>query len=467
MPGQPEHPRTERAEQDGSTVREIACEAYIYGYPLVLMDVTKRVATNVRRSGEDAAPINQLGNKSRFPDDTFRTVVSPNADTLYSFAFLDLAEDAMVLSVPDTGNRYYLMQLLDAWTNVFASPGTRTTGNGKGDFAITGPGWSGKLPAGVKQLASPTNMVWMIGRTQTNGKADYDAVHAIQKQYRLTPLRSWGADYQAPVDCPIDPNVDMETPPVVQVDQLRPEAFLQRLNDLMSANPPSAEDAEALKRFASIGVGPGQQFELSRRGGDAADLVAQGVAEARKRIHENGERTHGVSSNGWQVLVNAGRYGTDYLWRATVALIGLGANLPEDAVYPVLRTDGDGRQLSGANRYELRFAKGQLPPVRAFWSVTLYDNEQFFVKNPINRYAIGDRDKLTQGDDGSVTIYLQNEWPGKEKETNWLPAPKDGFNLLMRLYWPRQEILNGTWKPPILKRTGKAGEMQRATTAGA
>ena len=426
---------------------DIGAEAYIYGFPLVLMDVTRRVTTNVSQPSENAAPINQLGHKRSFPDETFAAVVTPNADTLYSFAFLDLAQDPMVLSVPEMG-RYYLMQMLDAWTNVFASPGTRTTGNGKGHFAIVGPGWKGKLPEGVKELRAPTNLVWMIGRTQTNGEKDYPVVRAIQDQYKLTPLSVWGQTWTPPASVPVDKSVDMETPPVKQAAKLDAATFFTRLCSLMRDNPPDAADTEALQRFAAIGIVPGQPFQLNQLNPAVARGLEQGVSLGRAKIFAEAKQPHGKVVNGWEFMSDVGRYGTDYLWRAVVALMGLGANLPEDSLYPRQTMDSDHRPLNGMNKYVIHFAKGQLPPVGAFWSISMYNSRQTFVKNPINRHAIGDRDSLAFDADGSLTLYVQNESPGRDKESNWLPAPAEGFNLLMRLYWPEKEILDGSWKPP-------------------
>jgi hypothetical protein len=445
MPGQMKpFSTTPISEQSAS---DIGAEAYVYGFPLVLMDVTRRVTTNVPQPGENAAPINQLGHKRSFPDDTFTAVVTPNADTLYSFAFLDLAKGPTVLTVPEMG-RYYLMQMLDAWTNVFASPGTRTTGNGKGHFAIVGPGWKGKLPEGVKELRAPTNLVWMIGRTQTNGEKDYPAVRAIQDQYKLTPLSAWGQTWTPPADVPVDKSVDMETPPVKQAAKLDAAMFFTRLSALMQDNPPAAADAEALQRFAAIGIVPGEPFQLNQLDPAVARDLEQGVSLGRAKIFAEAKQPHGKVVNGWEFMTDVGRYGTDYLWRAVVALLGLGANLPEDALYPRRTVDSDHRPLTGMNKYVIHFAKGQLPPVGAFWSISMYNSRQTFVKNPINRHAIGDRDSLAFDADGSLTLYVQNESPGRDKESNWLPAPAEGFNLFMRLYWPEKEILDGNWKPP-------------------
>jgi hypothetical protein len=433
-------------------IRGIATEAYLFGYPLVLLDMTRQLGTNVPKSGQNAAPLNQFGNMRSFPDATFTTVVSPNADTLYSFAFLDVSQEPMVLSVPEMGNRYYLMQMLDGWTNVFAAPGTRTTGNGKGDFAVTGPLWKGMLPTGVKEIKSLTSMVWIIGRTQTNGKSDFAVVNDIQNKYKLTPLGSFGKPYTVPENVPVDLSVDMKSAPVDQVNKMDAATFFGRLNALMKSNPPAPADAEAIKRFVQIGVAPGKSFDLQGMDSSITQQIVGGVRDGLTRISSEARKSHGKNSGGWEFMLNVGRYGTDYLWRAVIALIGLGANIPEDAVYPRSTKDANGQLLTGANQYVVHFQKGQLPPVGAFWSITMYNDRQFFVPNPIDRYAIGDRDKLAFNADGSLTLYLQNESPGKDKESNWLPTPKESFNLLMRLYWPKKEILDGVWNPPKIER---------------
>jgi len=439
-----------KAKLAPAEVEKIAKEAYIFGYPLMLMDVTRQVATACPTPAGMCAPINQFAHAPAFPDHTFTDVVSANVDTLYSTAFLDLSKEPIVLSVPDTKGRYYLMPMLDAWTNVFASPGPRTTGTGKGDFAIVGPGFKGKLPADLKKIEAPTNLVWILGRTQTNGKADYEAVHAIQKEYKLTPLSAWGKTYAPPTKVPVDPKVSKE-PPVEQVEKMAAETFFARLNSLMKANPPAAADAEAVKKFAAIGIAPGQKFTLQDLDPAAKTALAKGVKEAHQEIVAEGKKPGGKVVNGWILAYDLGSYGTKYLHRAAVAWVGLGANLPADALYPMARVDGEGKPLTGQNKYVMHFTKDQLPPVQAFWSVTMYNNKQAFVENTLNRYAIGDRDKLKFNADGSLDLYIQNETPGKDKESNWLPAPKDSFNLIMRLYWPKKPVLDGTWAPPPVK----------------
>jgi hypothetical protein len=432
---------------------KLASDAYIYGYPLVIMDVTRRVTTCVPKPEGTKVPVNQISHLRAFPDYTFTDVVSPNADTLYSFAWLHLSQEPMILSVPAANNRYYLMQMLDAWTNVFASVGTRTTGSSKANFAVVGPRWTSHLPAGVVEIRAPSNMVWMIGRTQTNGKKDYPTVHAIQDQYHLTPLSSFGKPYTPPKYVPVESGIDAQTPPVEQVARMDAATFFARLNALMNHNPPAAADASALERFAKIGVAPGAPFDLNSMDQETAKGIEQGAREGLAQIRAQAKKPHGTKVNGWNVLPsNTAAFGTDYVWRAVVALVGLGANLPADAIYPHATIDADSQPLTGAHQYRVRFPKGQLPPVNAFWSLTMYNTKQAFVQNPIDRYAIGDRDELTSDADGAVTLYLQHDSPGKDKESNWLPAPSDAFNVFMRLYWPKQEILDGTWKIPPIER---------------
>lgn len=451
-------------------------EAYLYGYPLVLMDVTRKMGTQPDAPGPHG-PINQFVNIWTFPDPAFTIIVSPNADALYTAAFLDLAREPMVLRVPDTQGRYYLMQIMDAWTNVFAAPGKRTTGAKEADFAIVGPGWQGTLPQGVKKIQAPTNLVWIMGRTQCNGKDDYAAVNAIQRQYTLTPLSAYGKPYTPPGFGPADPSVDVTTPPVTQVAKMDAATFFGRLALLLKDNPPAPADAPMVQKLAGLGIVPGKPFAPAAvdpqvmRGLEKAvwsvkaffDAAAKGTQgaieesafdrEVFKLLNAVAQRVLTNTENGWMVPpMQLGRYGTNYALRAVIALIGFGANLPEDAIYPNAQVDGRGRKLNGAHRYALHFAKGQTPPVNAFWSLTMYNSKQAFVPNPIERYAIGDRDRLKFNPDGSLDLYLQHESPGKDRESNWLPAPKDDFNLVLRMYWPRPAALQGEWKPPPVQR---------------
>ncbi|HVP29429.1 MAG TPA: DUF1254 domain-containing protein [Myxococcota bacterium] len=424
--------------------KKLGEEVYLYAYPLVLMDVSRAVMTA-------KTPANAFDSMRRFPDASSTDVVSPNADTLSSSAWLDLSHEPVVLSVPDMGKRYYLMPLLDAWTNVFSSPGTRTTGERKADFAIVGPRWKGKLPADVTPIHAPTEMVWLIGRTQTNGASDYGAVSALQDQIRLTPLSAWGKPGAAPAAKP-DPTpsgVDTKSAPVDQVADMDAPAFFARFASLLHANPPAPADAPMIRKLEELGIVAGKPYDLASLGPENARAVSEGAEAAQislaAAMHGGGDEK---SDSGWTSRRNLGRYGTDYGLRAGTAWFGLGANLPEDAIYASTRADAAGQPLDGSHRYVLHFAKGGLPPARAFWSLTLYDDQQHFVANPIDRYAIGDRDPLAFAPDGALDLYVQAASPGKEKESNWLPAPEGSFQLVLRVYWPKQEMIDGKWKPP-------------------
>lgn len=428
-------------------------EAVVYGLPLMMMDITKEKTTNVAKPEAFAAPINQFVSVRAFPDASFKDVVRANVDTLYSSAFLDLAAEPIVLSAPDTHGRYYLMPMLDAWTNIFASPGKRTTGTKARHFAITGPDWKGALPKGVTELKSPTNMAWIIGRTQTNGPKDYPAVHKIQDGYTLVPLSAFGKPYTPPAG-KVDPNLDTKTPPVEQVQKMSAESFFNRMAVLLKSNPPPASDAPILEKLKAIGIVPGEKFDPSKLAPAVANGLESSVKVAMEKLLAASKNT-GAPVNGWRVPpMILGNYGADYGARAVVALIGLGANLPQDAVYPSAFVAGDGKPLDGANKYVIHFDKGALPPVRAFWSITMYDPASFFVANPINRYAISSWMPFKKNVDGSLDIYVQSRSPGKDKELNWLPAGEKDFNLTLRMYWPEEKapsILDGTWKPPAVK----------------
>lgn len=428
---------------DGPLVKAVE-QAYVYGYPLLLMDASNTVMA----SGTDGrAPINQISHIREFPDHAFTDVVTPNADTLYSIAWLDLKATPMVFSVPETGNRYYVMQFLDGWTNVFASIGSRTTGNGKGTFLITGPGWKGDVPEGMTLVKSPTNMAWLLGRTQTNGIKDYESVHKIQDQYELEPYRKDAVKRNSTL------STDTKTAPVVQIDKLDAVSFFNRLNKLMVDNPPTDADTPVLDALAAIGIAPGKAFAKESFSAPDFQKIEKAYVAARERSIDVVNQSFGNQSGCWTLMPgNIGNYETDYETRMVVARVGLGANLQEDAVYPSCRRDLEGKPLSGKHDYIVHFTKGQLPPVKAFWSLTMYDNRQCFIANPINRYAIGDRDDLKFDEDGGLTIYMQHESPGKEKESNWLPAPLGEFNIFLRLYWPDQSILDNTWPLPEIKK---------------
>lgn len=427
----------------------LATEAYVFGYPLVTMEMTRRVLTNVAEPVGTKAPMGQIIKLRSYPDASFRDVTAPNADTLYTTAFFDVGKEPWVLSIPDMKDRYFLMPMLDGWTTVFQAPGKRTTGTGAQTYAITGPGWSGKLPDGVKEYKSPTSLVWLLGRIYCTGTPeDYAAVHKLQDECKLVPLSAYGKPYTPPAG-KVDPSIDMKTAVREQVNRMDAAAYFTLLCELMKTNPPSAADGPQLARFARIGIVPGQDFDASKFN---ADFVKRVPEVAVDRIMLQFRINPAIKNeNGWAFTTRTGIYGTDYLMRALVTAIGLGANRPQDAVYPTSKADADGRTYNGANKYVMRFPKGHLPPVEGFWSLTMYNDQYFFVNNPLNRYSISPRQDLKTNPDGSTDIYIQKDSPGKDKEANWLPSPAGDFILMLRMYWPSEtdpSIINGTWTIP-------------------
>lgn len=357
----------------------------------------------------------------------------------------------MVVSVPDTNGRYYLLPMLDMWSNVFASPGWRTTGTQAGNFLLTQPGWSGTIPQGMTRIEAPTPIVWIIGRTKTDGPPDYEAVNKLQAGYKASPLSEWGKP-PVPAKVTIDPTVDMKTPPKVQVDTMSAEKYFAHAAELLKTIPPHITDQPIIAQLKKVGFERGKSFDVQKLD-PAIRKAFAGVPEEAQKLMAWKIPTLARVVNGWSMNTDTmGVYGNYYLKRAIVTQVGLGANLPEDAIYPINLADDTGRPLDGANRYTLSFDKGNIPPAYAFWSITLYDAEGFQVANPLNRFNLSSWMPLKYNADGSLDLYFQNESPGPDKDANWLPAPKGAFNLLMRLYAPKSEALTGKWNPPPVTR---------------
>ncbi len=438
--------------------QSIARDAYLYFYPLVTMDVTRKQLTNVEPGKGVGAPMNALFSFPAFPTADMRQVVRPNFDTLYTVGYLDLTKEPMVVSVPDTGGRYYLLPMLDMWTDVFASPGWRTTGTQAGIFLVTPRGWSGTVPAGFTQIEAPTPYVWIIGRTKTDGPPDYDAVHKIQAGYKVTPLSEWGKSPK-PVVVKIDPSIDMKTPPKIQVDTMKGADYFAYAAELLKLQPPHLTDEPIIAQMKRIGIDPGKSFDISK-----VDPVVRKALEdapaAGQQLMEWKVPTIARVVNGWSMNTDTmGVYGNYYLKRAIVTQLGLGANLPEDAIYPLNLADETGKPLDGASKYTIHFDKGATPPVNAFWSLTLYDSDGFQVANSLNRFAVSSWMPFKYNSDGSLDLYFQNESPGADKEVNWLPAPKGPFNLTMRLYAPKSDALTGKWNPPPITKIQGASNL--------
>ena len=428
----------------------LGAEAYLYGYPLVMMETTRI------QSAKYIGPENQLRMVRQFPNAQFKEVVRPNVDTLYTTAFISMKEGPWAFEMPANNKRYELMPFMDAWTNVFASPGTRTSGNQGVTYLLAGPEWNGQVPKGMTLLKSPTDMVWLIGRTQTNGTADFATVHELQNRLRLTkwpqPPDSLSASTDSKKDAQPSWQVSTEPslPPVAQMKALNTTEFFNRLMKLMVSNPPSPEDAPLLARLAQLEIKPGQDVHLSTSNALSFSL-GRWIANQRVMKALNTKAQDGSWS---YPPLNLGRYGTDYNTRAAVAMVGLGANLPEDAAYPNTALDHQGQSLNGKHRYRLHFAANALPPVKAFWSITAYGADEFLIDNPLQRFAIGDRDPLFFNADGSLDLWVQATPPSqKEAAANWLPVQMGApFLLNARLYWPEDKALNGQWKMPVVER---------------
>jgi len=434
----------------------IGVDAYVYLYPLITMDITRKQLTNTDK-GFGRGPMNVFHNVPAYPPASDKSVVRTNYDTLYSITYLDLLKEPVVVSVPDTAGRFYILPMLDMWTDVFASAGSRTTGTQAANFLVTPPGWRPelrdrfidelKLPKNTQRIDAPTPYVWIIGRTKTDGPADYEAVRKIQAGFNVTPLSDWGKTPR-PVEFKVDPSVDMKTPPREQVDTMAVGRFFAYAAELMGQQPPHITDQPILAQMKKLGIEPGKPFDITK----VDPIIAKALdtaPEAGQKLMDWKLPTIARVVNGWSMNTDTmGVYGNYYLKRAIVTRLGLGANLPEDAIYPLNLADETGKPLDGSNKYTIHFDKGSTPPVNAFWSITMYDPEGNAYRNNLDRQAVSSWMPFVFNADGSLDVYFQNENPGKNKEANWLPSPKGGFNLTMRMYSPKAEALTGRWNPP-------------------
>lgn len=435
--------------------QQIADDAYTYGYSLITTEITRVQMSNVPEIKNLTAPMGQFINVRRYPPGDYRGVSAPNADTLYSVSWVDLTEP-QVFSHPDMGKRYYIFEITDLWMHDLPnSPSVRTAGGAAANYLLTGPGWTGTVPQGMKHIPVATRYMVILGRTYADGtEADFKIVNNLQAQLKLTPLSAWGKPYTpvAPAVNP-DPGFSMTNKPQEVINAMDTSTYFSLMTKLMCNDAPAAaEDAPTLAKMAKLGIVPCQPFEAGKLSPEVQTAMADGMKAAWARIEANWSKL-GTNVNGWSVIKGLGTYGTNYLKRATVAAFGWPANQQEEAVYPTVDVDSTGAALNGANKYTLTFAKGETPPVKAFWSVTMYmiDGGWWFVPNALNKFTVSPRNNLKANADGSITIYLQTESPGKDKQANWLPAPKGDFNLMLRIYWPDPTpptILDGSWAPP-------------------
>ena len=439
--------------------KSIGVAAYIYGYALMTSDVTEKAFTNTIAPNPQTfqAPLNQFVSLPKYPPAAYKGVTAPNADTLYSAAFIDVSKEPILFSYPDMHGRYFLFPIYSQWTNVLAAPGSRTLGTGAQTIAITGPNWHGSLPSSVThEVKSPTNTVFIIGRVYADGTpADYAKVNAAQRAFKLVPLSSYGKPYTPPAG-KIDPTAPSVKDKVRDIiSAMNTETYFNALAKSMAVNPPVLpQDAPIVTEMAKIGLVPGKPFHLSQLPtADQTALADVGTVASKQMQAE--ERTGNKVVNGWLLTLGTGEYGTKYLWRATVSNVGWGANLSKDAVYPSTKVSSDGAPLIGANTYTVHFAKGKTPPVNGFWSITMYDSTYYFYPNALNKLTVSMRDNPVLNADGSLDLYFSHDKPANAPQANWLPAPSGQFILMMRMYWPKEtppSILEGTWSPPPVRK---------------
>jgi hypothetical protein len=446
---------TARALGDVSAAeaRAIAKEAYIYGEPMVDNYRIQHAYFVDTKNPEFKAPWNHLWNSARLFSPADKAVQTPNSDTLYSAFGADLRSEPLVLTVPAIEKeRYFSVQLIDWYTFNFDYIGTRATGNGGGTFLLAGPSWKGETPKGVdKAFRSETELVFPAYRTQLFNPGDIENVRKVQAGYKVQPLSAF-LGQPAPAAAPA---IDF-IKPLTPAEQRTSVEFFNVLNFVLRFCPTVPSETELMARFAKIGVGAGKIFEASTLSPDAKTAIEQGMADAwadladlQKRIDAK-EVTLGDMFGTREYLKN------NYLYRMAAAVNGIYGNSKQEAMYPIYAVDADGQKLDGTKRYVVRFEPGQLPPVNAFWSLTMYElPSSLLVANPLNRYLLNSPmlPKFVKDGDGGLTLYIQNESPGADKEANWLPAPKGPFVMFMRLYWPKPEALEGKWTAPSLTKT--------------
>ena len=414
-------------------------DAYVYAFPLVLMDATETSATNTEEAVTGKAPVNQFIHSVALANAQFRNVVTPNVDTIYSQVWYDLSEEPMVYELPET-DRFCKVQVLDGWTN------TAAVLDKAGAYAITLSTWEGELPEGVTRIDVPTSMAWSITRIVLSGEEDLPNVYAIQEKMKLMPLSDYisGDTYEPPRGSYSEEN---DYIPVDKVLSMDPITFFNKANELMVKNPPAAADKEMLEKIAAVNIGPGMEFDTSVLTGDVAENWKTMLTEVRLKLIKEGQK-FSKKLGQWDYYGEPiGDFNTEYAYRALVALAGLGANTVEVALYPKIEQDADGNPLTGEKSYLLHFESYPQVLEGGFWSVTAYGDDDFLIDNPIDRYCINDRSGLRANDDGSVDIILSEDAP---KDTaNWLPVGDGGFHLYMRIYTPDMDALD-TWTAPTI-----------------
>jgi hypothetical protein len=423
-----------------SPTRSIAEEAYAFFYPLVIMEKTRQTHMAV------GSEMGRLFHQRKRSTHKERTVARPNADTLFSSVWLDLNNGPVILKTPESLGRYYMYQVLDAWSDTICVVGSRTVGEGPTSVAFVPTGWTGHLPEGVFAVTAPTRTLWIIGRVYVAGDDDLSAALAFQNAVEL--IQSQGSNEATTKE--LFPPVTM--PPVAQVGALSAEEFFNLGAALMARETPHGTDGSQLLRLARLGFLPGKVFKFSEQSEEVQEALGSAPLSVLPRLKRPRNDPFAMV-NGWHInRSQIGVWANSYFLRALVALVGLAANPVEDALYPGLLKDSEGNRIDGAVNYKLHFEPGNTPPADAFWSITAYDADGFLIENELNRYCIGSSDQIEYNEDGSLDIYLGPTLPSESPLSNWLPTCEGGSNPSLRLYDPRPEAYDGTWKPPVAQR---------------
>lgn len=447
----------QRQSRKSAHMEQLAREAYSYGFPLVLMDMTGRYTAAYSRSSdkEVKVPMYQFYHTRKVRETRYHDLASLDSDMIYSTAWLNLTEDPVVLTVPNAGKSFYVGALLQGWSDIFGVVGTRATGNLKQRFLLSGPQWKGTVPTGMKSLRSNTNLVWVPIRIYSAGDQDVASARSFQEGLRLTPLSLWGRAKGAKKMVDIDPGLDLHKAPREQVFAMSADEFYTRLCALMVENPPAPIDGAFMDKLRQLGISPTKNFKFADLPLETQRALSESTKGAKNFIlsHRGSFSPVGRLVNGWTVPLNTSNFGTDYYRRAYEAYQGIGALPPQDAVFPVAYEDHLGQQLMGENSYKITFEKGRLPPVNGFWSLTLYQlPDVALAENSQRRYSLGQYNRMKSNPDGSMTIYVQSTSPGKDKESNWLPSGKGNFQLTLKMYWPKKDVIEGRWDPPPVER---------------
>jgi hypothetical protein len=431
-------------------IQRVAEDIYIYGYPLLLMDLTKRAHTATAYPTLQSAPLNQFAHGHFLPQPQDKYAVHPNADCLRSSAWLDLHKEPVVLTIP-TCHVYYLLSFFSSWYEIFETCSPRTSGTHRRHLSFVSPHWHGRLPPGVTRVASPTETVLIDGWFEVDNPENIESAQRIQSQFHLTPLSEW-TDTPEPHSLPFRTDIDQITSPQNQIFTFDARLFYTRLSKLMERSPSQEADSEMLVDFVRIGFLPCEAFSFEMLHPDTMQAMHQAVAAAQQRITSAAQDIRGEPISNWTPQAHPGRFRKNYLQRAVAARNSTDAVLAEDILCFDTAVDQNGESLNGLYKYVIRFEPDLLPPVHAFWSITLYDSRQHLCSNSIHRNVIRRGDRLKLNADNSISIFIQQEWPGEASDHNWLPAPKDAFSLALRLYWPKTDALSGSWKPPVVIR---------------